>query len=104
MSAFEYRKENSFNQALEVKFFCATSLFCIIIITCNLLELETISYVQGYLKNNRNKISVKKFNLFRFIVFTIIYLPVFFIKDPFLLQLVSGIIVCPTVNFIIPVS
>lgn len=103
MSVFEYRRGKALNDVLEVVFFCATALFLIIIITCNLLELETTETVQKLLKNRHNSTSIKKLNYFRFVVFSIIYLPVFFIKDPFVLQLVSGVITFPTISFIIPV-
>ena len=68
MSVFEYRRGKALNDVLEVIFFCATALFLIIIITCNLLELETTETVRKLLKNKHNNTSIKKLNYFRFVL------------------------------------
>ena len=72
-------------------------------LVANSLEIENIDYVAKRLRNPNGNVNIPRLLAFRASVCFIMLLPVFFIEDEFFLMVLTGVILIPSIGFLIPV-
>lgn len=84
-------------------FYLTLPLTLLIFLVANSLEVESIKYVSERLKREDGSTSFVKLLLFRASVCFLMLTPVFLINDEFFLMVLTGVLLIPSIGFLIPV-
>ena len=100
---FDYYPGSYFVNVIRWAFYITQPLSILIFIVANTLEIENINYVASKLKGPDGLMSIPKLLSFRIILCLLMLCPIFFIQDEFLLMIITGIILIPSIGFLIPI-
>ena len=98
-------KHNTLKVVFEFIFYGYSTIALLITVLCNIYELEYTHFVnERLLSEGGLELSFKKTQIFRACFTVATFLPLFFLSNEYILIVLTGIFLTPTLNFFIPVK
>ena len=100
---FDYYPGSQLVNVIRWGFYITQPLSLLIFIVANTLEIENIDYIASKLKGPDDTMSIPRLLSFRIFLCFLMLCPIFFIHDEFLLMVITGVILIPSIGFLIPI-